>query len=144
MKIAIRNGIFETNSSSTHALAYGYKSDIDKFMQGELLILQKIYEDTIQSIDDNSDSNYIQEEFNKLNEGILYTDEKYELSIYPDLGLLSFIKIGEKIPKGYCAMTFEDVADCFEYLESDNIDVPMNDTPNDKIISTISFYGRDG
>lgn len=125
-------------------MAYGYKSDIDKFMKGELLMLQKIYEDSFQYIDGNDDIEYIQKEIEKLTEGILYSDEKYEFSIYPELGRLDFIKVGEKIPKGYCAMTFEELSNCFEELESDNIEVPMKDSSDDKIISTISFYGRNG
>ena len=37
MKIQIRKGVFETNSSSTHALAMATKNDWDKFVSGEYI-----------------------------------------------------------------------------------------------------------
>ena len=37
MKVAIRRGVFETNSSSTHSMTIVAKEDFDKWKKGELL-----------------------------------------------------------------------------------------------------------
>lgn len=38
MKIQIRRGVFETNSSSTHSITMCMKSDYDKWVAGELVL----------------------------------------------------------------------------------------------------------
>lgn len=38
MKIQVRRGVFETNSSSTHSLTMCSKSDYDRWVSGELLL----------------------------------------------------------------------------------------------------------
>lgn len=40
MKKIIRNGVFESNSSSTHSLTMCMKSDYDKWCNGELLLAE--------------------------------------------------------------------------------------------------------
>lgn len=38
MKVQVRRGVFETNSSSTHSLTMCSKSDYDKWARGEMLL----------------------------------------------------------------------------------------------------------
>ena len=52
MKVQIRRGVFETNSSSIHTLAITTNTDWDKFKKGELLM--KGYPYNISFVDVNS------------------------------------------------------------------------------------------
>lgn len=47
MKTQIRRGVFETNSSSTHCLAYTSKTDFDRWVSGELVAHAKNEKETV-------------------------------------------------------------------------------------------------
>ena len=79
--LLIRNGVFETNSSSTHCLSMCEKSEFEKWVNGELYY----DEDSDSFVDDNAKNN-------KIKEKIIFdlceytTDKKYKYKnkIYSD------------------------------------------------------------
>ena len=75
MKVQIRRGVFETNSSSVHTLAITTSTDWDRFKKGELLMKGYPYE--ISFVEANS----VDEEKvftpNKYDDGEYYSDYEY-------------------------------------------------------------------
>lgn len=67
MKIQIRRGVFETNSSSVHSLTICSKEEYDKWKKGELLF-DKYNETFVEATEDNEDDD-------------VYTYSEYQNSI---------------------------------------------------------------
>jgi hypothetical protein len=151
MKIEIRQSVFETNSSSTHSLAYGYENDINKFLEGELLIIKSLKECGCYIFDKTVTPIHLLtiEEINNLEDGFIFTpDNKNNKSNYLIKegyigfeGKLEFINKKDKIPKGYIAISFSSIEDMNEDLDYEVEEISMD---GKKKIKTICFYGRRG
>ena len=95
MKVQVRRGVFETNSSATHSLTLYEKSELEKFKNGEDLIDEGWYSDKspkYQTKDDIRNSkqfqswlknNYAEEDLKQMNKDELdevlteFMDEEY-------------------------------------------------------------------
>ena len=75
MKVQIRRGVFETNSSSIHTLAITTNTDWDKFEKGELLL--KDYPYGISFVDVNSVNQEQVFTLDKYNDGEDYSEYHY-------------------------------------------------------------------
>lgn len=116
MKIQIRRGIFETNSSSTHSITMCTKDDYTKWKNGEL-----IYDSIKEKLISISDEKYQNWKNNKDEE----ENEEYEDDDYDD--------------KDY--MTFDEFFDYCDYCTFESFEEDYISPSGDHIIA-FGYYGN--
>ena len=135
--IKIRNNTFETNSSSTHSMVIGPKSQIEEWMKGKLVYdydndkfisLEAAHEIFLKKLSEQ-EREYFTLSFEE-KEAFLeerypwWTVEDYESELYRESYLFTYDR--------YC--------DYYEYLETDT---NYYTTPGGEEIGIICSYGRD-
>lgn len=121
--IKMRQGVFETNSSSTHSITMCNESDYDKWVNGELYLARWGYKDK-NFITKEEYELELQEFINKYGDEYDSQDrEELENEFIGDYGFLSF----------------EDWCDNFDYeTEKSEFTTPSGD----KVIA-LCYYGND-
>ena len=136
--IKVRNDTFETNSSSTHSMVIGPKSQIEEWMRGKLVYdydndnfisLEAAHEVFLKRVSEE-DRAYLNLSFEEKEEYLKeryswYTVEGYESELYRENYLFTY--------DNYCVY--------YERLESDTT---YYTTPGGEEIGIICSYGRDG
>lgn len=146
----IRNGVFETNSSSTHSLTMCTESDFKKWKNGELYLDK-----------DSGEFVTLEERIKRIKELIIYSRMDYNNGTYTYKGISATYKDKDEkfyTPENLAEITEQDVE---EYLDGDydSYEVPMtcdeyNDTmeyetyqetfttPNGEKVVAFGYYGN--
>lgn len=136
--IKVRNGTFETNSSSTHSMVIGPKSQIEEWMRGKLVYdydndkfisLEAAHEAFLKELSEEEKAYfnlsfeekaaYLEERYPR------YSVESYESELYAENYLF----------------TYDSYCDHYERLETDTT---YYTTPGGEEIGIICSYGYDG
>lgn len=136
--IKVRNGTFETNSSSTHSMVIGPKSQIEEWMRGKLVYdydndkfisLEAAHEVFLKGLSEEE-----REYFNlSLEEKEVYLEEKYPWSTIESFEYDLYRKSN--------LFTYDSYCDYYERLETDTT---YYTTPGGEEIGIICSYGYDG
>lgn len=137
--IKIRNNTFETNSSSTHSMVIGLRSDIEKWMSGELwydgekdvfLTPDQAKEEMIKSL---SEEDKVYFSLSSIEEKESFLEENYPFS--------SVESFESDLCKEFYLFTYDAYCDWYERLETDTT---YYTTPGGEEIGIICSYGYDG
>lgn len=125
----IRQGCFETNSSSTHSITLCMESEFEKWKNGELY-WNRWDEKLVPKEEVEKEFAKIREEFISENPGFDENDEEWqeELEKY----------INED---GKTYYSYEDFND-YEYMEYETYEDSLK-TPNGEIVVAFGYYGND-
>lgn len=123
MKRQIRRGVFETNSSSTHSIAFATKSEFEKWYKGKLFYKN--------SWNDNSKFLTMDEAIKEIKSSQYYNGELKNISTMDT----------EKIYKIFKEYDIYDYEHWGYYFETD---VNHYTTPGGEEIVAVCYYGYDG
>lgn len=138
MRVAIRRGVFETNSSSTHSLTMCMKDEFDKWRNGELL-----FDVDSGSFIPNERHKFTEEDMENMKK---WFEEKYNTSWENR----RWNQTEEYVQRMYAHSLgwsgYEDELYTYDEYPSDNLEYFKNEytTPNGETVVAFGAFGYDG